>query len=176
MDFRPRGLSVFDKVPHQPQSPDSSRRAAVTYAIPKKPKAVLNGTDFSGDSEYAFGLGLEGKSVKIGQGREISTTFSLEQNMKVELLARLLPRFPVDENGQLRLLVTLDDNGPIEIPFLSVYHGEQWKQGVIQNYTERSLGFMSLERGKHKIKIKAVDDGVVFDQLLIMDAVEAENK
>ncbi len=176
MDFRPRGLSVFDKVPHQPQSPDSSRRAAVTYAIPTKPVVVLNGTDFRGDSEYAFGLGLEGKSVKIGHGGEIAATFSLERNMKVDLFLRLLPRFPVEENNQLRLSVTLDDNGSIEFPFQSVYHDEQWKQGVIQNYTERSLGVMSLERGKHTIRIKAVDDGVVFDQLLIMEAVEAENK
>lgn len=176
MDLRPRGLSMFDKVPHQPQSPDSSRRAAVTYVIPTKPVVVLNGTDFRGDSEYAFGLGLEGKSVKIGQGGEIAATFSLERNMKVDLFLRLLPRFPVEENNQLRLSVTLDDNEPIEIPFQSVYHDEQWKQGVIQNYTERSLGVMSLERGKHTIRIKAVDDGVVFDQLLIMEAVEAENK
>ena len=176
MDFRPRGLSVFDRVPHQSQSPDPSRRAAVTYAIPEKPVTVLDGTDFSGDTEYAYGLGLEGKAVKIGQDGEATATFTLERDMKVELPVRLLPRFPVDEGGQLRLSVTVDDNKPVELSFRSVYHGEQWKQGVIQNYAERSLGVMSLGKGKHKVKVKAVDDGIVFDQILIMEAVGKDNK
>ncbi len=172
MDFQPRKLSVLDKVPRQDQSPDASHRAAVTYAIPDKALKILNGTDFSGDTGRAYGVGLEGKAVKIGQGKAVSATVTFDSDTKAEVLVRVLPHFPIVENGKLRISVSLDGQQLAEVAFQSAYHGELWKEGVIQNYAERSLGKVNFTKGKHRLTVSAIDDGVIFDQVLLMPARE----
>lgn len=168
MDFRPRKLSVFGRVSREGQTPDPSKRAAVTYAIPSTPLCVLNGTDFKGDIQNAYGVGLDGKAVKIIHGATANASFVLNKADSVRLLVRLVPHFPVIENGTLKVSVVVDDSTPVELQFQTVYHGEQWKEGVIQNYAERSLDNLALVHGKHTVTINAIDDGVILDQVIVM--------
>lgn len=168
MDMKPRRLSVFNRVPREGQTPEPSQRAAVTYLIPSSPLAVVNGTDFNGYSSVAYGVGLEGNAVKLAEGHSASANFSIAKPTdNVRLLVRLLPRFPIVENGTVKISISLDNNQETVLDFATVYHNEIWKQGVIQNYAERSLPIQSISAGRHKMVVKALDDGVVLDQVVV---------
>jgi len=187
MDFQPRRLSVFDRVPHTPQLPDPSQRAAVTYIIPDEPLLVINGTDFKSTSvQPAYGLGLQGKAIKLPLGSSATITIQLSpklqtlskqnnaetqspsstSNPSYDFRVRVLPRFPIIENGTLRLRVTIDGK-EFDCPFQTKYHEEQWKQGVLQNYAEYVISTKVSHPDQTVVTLVPLDDGIIFDQIVI---------
>ncbi|MDL2241696.1 glycosyl hydrolase 115 family protein [Bacteroidales bacterium OttesenSCG-928-L03] len=165
MDPAPRKLSTFRKI-----TPENSQ--AIPQPVREKPLFLFNGTDYSssqGSVDWAQGIGYEEKAVQLAEQAGLNFAFSTqehEESVLVEL--RLVPNHPVN-NRQLRVEVSAD-NGTCAIPI--AYHtqgrSEEWKQNVLTNQAVRRFIIpLSGTNTKHTLKIKALDPGVILDQVLI---------
>lgn len=78
-----------------------------------------------------------------------------------------LPTHPLNRNYSVRLGVSVDD-GPIKVvDFRTFGRSEEWKQNVLSNQAERNLELAKLAKGKHKLRVYAIDPGLVLDRMVI---------
>jgi hypothetical protein len=60
------------------------------------------------------------------------------------------------------------DEGPVNIvDFKTVGRSEEWKENVLRNRAERTIQFQHLKKGRHTLKIYAIDPGVILDEIRI---------
>jgi hypothetical protein len=73
------------------------------------------------------------------------------------------------EHG-LRIAVQLDD-GPLQtFDYTTVGRSDEWKQNVLSNMAVRSASFEHLAPGEHRLRVYALDPGVVLDRIdVVMD-------
>lgn len=163
MDFQPRKLPVFNRVPHtttsQPMVADESYLAQ------------WNGADCSkGKPLPWYGLGYEGKAVGIAKGQELD--FELPSKLlgkadSVVIEVRMVPTHPVDGN-QLRFALSLDGGIPVVKTYQTVGRSEQWKVNTLQCQAV-SVITLPLSRLKtHHVCVKALDEGVILDQVRVI--------
>src|SRR5699024_2351042 len=93
MDYRPRRLPVFDKVPEEQLTKPMIQVV--------KPVMTLNGGDLHGEAEVIEGLGYEGKAVEVKKGHKLYFDLDELQGDSVLVEVRLLPTHPV-AGGKLR--------------------------------------------------------------------------
>ena len=78
-----------------------------------------------------------------------------------------LPTHPLNNRYSLRCAVSIDD-GPLQtVDFRTYGRTEEWKQNVLHNQAEQVIRMPRMEKGKHTVKIYAVDPGVILDRILI---------
>jgi len=87
-----------------------------------------------------------------------------------EALIDFLPSFRISPGMQLRVVVTLDDREAIvvEVPGSSGKedeNGPNRKNGVQNNFVRARVALPSHSAGKHILKIRAIDPGIVIDQV-----------
>ena len=76
-----------------------------------------------------------------------------------------LPTLPLNNNYGMRYAVAVD-GGPLSIvDFRTVGRSEEWKQNVLRNRAERKISLPMLAKGKHILKIFAIDPGVMLDEI-----------
>lgn len=76
-----------------------------------------------------------------------------------------LPTHPLNNKFSMRYAVSVDD-GPITIvDFKTVGRSEEWKRNVLSNRASRELPFALLEKGRHTLRLYAVDPGVIVDEI-----------
>ncbi len=68
--------------------------------------------------------------------------------------------------GDLRYQVTLDDQPPVIISLKEKYRSESWKQNVLRGQALKQTP-VKLSKGRHTLKIKALDDHIIFDQWML---------
>lgn len=164
MDFRPRKLSVFNRVERTTATePMKTERSAIR---------VWNAMECtSGNPASCEGLGYEGKAAGINKGDKLTFDFEglksdLVDELKsdsVEVEIRLLPNHPV-EGGKLRISVSLDGTEKT-LSYETQGRSEEWKENVLWNQAVRKVAFPVQKGKKHRLKIKALDEGVVLDQV-----------
>ena len=164
MDMQPRRLAVFGRVPH-----DTTGIAPLTT---EAPLLVMNGSEGEGNGYTPrHGLGYEGKAVEITKGHSIDFVFETPalagetaDSLVVEI--RLLPTHAL-EGKQLRFTLSLDGQESSAINYETYGRSEEWKQNVLRNQAIRRIQ-LPLQKGqKHRISLKALDKGVVVDQVVI---------
>lgn len=167
MDASPRRLPVFDRVkPQQIQ--------AGVLAGYRKPLLVLNGTESvssTGKPVIYEGLGYGEKAAYIEKGS--SVTFSLDKMPKgsIDIELRLLPNHPV--NGEtLRLELTWDDTNKQVVEYQTQGRSEEWKENVLRNQAIRTLSFPIGNARGHTLRLKALDDGVILDQIWVYQTIK----
>lgn len=162
MDYKPRNLAVYLPIPHV-QSADS--------LIAERPYLYKwNALEaMEGDPVVCEGLGYEGKAAGIEKGQSVVFEFGSCPSDAVEIVLHLLPNYPVD-NKDLRVQVVLDGKGTAPISYRTYGRSEEWKLNVLTNRAERSMKLPLSADGKHRLEIKALDEGVVLDQLFVYDA------
>ncbi|PRD51342.1 glycosyl hydrolase 115 family protein [Sphingobacterium gobiense] len=158
MDYKPRNLPVFQRVKEE--------QATVPMVSDVKPHLTLNGTDLQGPSHPVEGLGYEGKAVIVHKGEELYYDLEKIQSDSVFVEVRLLPGHPV-VGSELRFGVALDDTPLQEISYKTVGRSEEWKMNVLRNQAIRKISFPIKGKDKARIKISALDEGVVLDQVLV---------
>jgi hypothetical protein len=163
MDFRPRELAVFDKaVQVKPNQP---------LVQPAKPLLVLNGTDyktFLGQKPLAHGLGYQGSAVSLPKRSSVQFSIVFHQSDSIRIEVALAPNHPAD-GTKIRYTIQLD-NGPVQIiDYATEGRSEEWKQNVLTNHATRTTRHFVDRPGKHVLKIRAVDDGVILDQVKIFN-------
>ncbi len=164
MDMQPRRLAVFGRVTHD--------TTGIAPLATEAPLLVMGGSDGEGNGcTPCHGLGYEGKAVEITKGHSIDFVFETPalagetaDSLVVEI--RLLPNHAL-EGKQLRFTLSLDGQESSAINYETYGRSEEWKQNVLRNQAIRRIQ-LPLQKGqKHHISLKALDEGVVLDQVVI---------
>jgi hypothetical protein len=80
----------------------------------------------------------------------------------------LAPNHPV-EGTKICYSIQID-NGPVQtIDYATQGRSEEWKQNVLTNQAIRTTRHAVGKPGNHIIKITAVDEGVIIDQVKIYE-------
>jgi Glycosyl hydrolase family 115/Gylcosyl hydrolase family 115 C-terminal domain len=162
MDFKPRKLAVYDK--------------AVRTTIDKpliqeaKPLFIFNGTDyktFTGQKPMAHGLGYQRGAVSLAMGSTLYFEFTIAKSDSINIATALAPNHPV-EGTKIRYTIQLDSEPAITVDYATQGRSEEWKQNVLINQAIRTTKHLATRPEKHTIKITAVDEGVVLDQVKIV--------
>lgn len=160
MDFQPRKQPVFNRVPH----------TEATVAMVKDPQYIAkwNATDANGGHLVAwYGLGYEGKAASIVRNQEIGFDFAGKKvkGDSVTIEVRWVPTHPVD--NKLRFTLSLDGGKPVEKEYQTGGRSEQWKVNTLQCQAHVRIQLPIAKMKKHRILIKALDEGLVLDQVCI---------
>lgn len=159
MDFKPRKLPVFDRVERKEAAePMKNDRTAVHQ---------WNGVDGKRGNPLVYdGLGYEGKAAEIEKGDALTFSFGRWKGDALEVEIRLLPNHPV-EGEKLRFSVSLDGATPKVISYETKGRSEEWKLNVLRNQAIRRLELPVSDKKSHELVIKAIDEGVVLDQVML---------
>ena len=160
MDFQPRKQSVFNRVPH----------TEATAAMVKDPQYIArwNATDATvGHPAAWYGLGYEGKAAGIVRNQEIGFGFEGKKvnGDSVTIEVRWVPTHPVD--NKLRFALSLDGGNPVVKEYQTKGRSEQWKVNTLQCQARVRIQLSITKRKKHLLSIKALDDGMVLDQVYL---------
>ncbi|WP_437917953.1 glycosyl hydrolase 115 family protein [Sphingobacterium sp. LRF_L2] len=161
MDYKPRNLAVFGRMVEEKNVNELIADIPLQY--------VFKGSDFQmvkGDVKLIKGLGYQGKALAIKSGKQIGVKFSHTSKDSVEIDIRLLPNHAVD-GKKLRVSVSLDGQSPVEVSYKTEGRSEEWKQNVLRNQAIRRFKLPIKEQRKHELKLTALDEGVILDQVLI---------
>ena len=157
MDHQPRRLPVFEPV---------DRSSVETLMLEDSPGLYKwNGAEYSaGDAVSCEGLGYEEKAVMLEKNKELSFDFGECPGDSVEVEIRLLPNHPI-HGGQLRFSVSIDKKNAQTVSYETQGRSEEWKENVLRNQAIRRVVLPVKKRKKHNLTIKALDEGVVIDQI-----------
>ena len=166
MDFKPRKLPVFNRV--------ERKAAAAPMIADRKAACQWNGADAKkGNAVVCEGLGYEGKAAEIRKGDALTFYFG---NLKTDLLEvdiRLLPNHPV-QGDKLRISVSLDGAEPEVIAYETEGRSEEWKENVLRNQAIRKIVLPVSGKKSHQLVIKALDEGVILDQIMLYEASHSD--
>ena len=159
MDYRPRRLPVFGPV----------KREVAQDALTEGREVLFrwNGNECSRGCYVACeGLGYEGKAVHVKKGTELSFDFRLSGQDSVEVEVCLLPNHPVEGN-RLRFLLSLDGTDSAPVSYETRGRSEEWKENVLRNQAVRRVVLPLGGKRKHRLAVRALDDGVVLDRIML---------
>lgn len=159
MDSQPRELAVFKPVSHQNDT---------TILLKIDPKFQFYGSEynsFTGQKPVENGLGYERKAISLQKGNSVEYHFTANSSA-VKVQVALAPFLPIEGN-KIRFSISIDDASFKTIDFKTFDRNEEWKQNVLRNQSIKTIEFRINNLPKHKITIKAEDEGVVIDQIKI---------
>ncbi|MCD7710151.1 MAG: hypothetical protein LUI04_02185, partial [Porphyromonadaceae bacterium] len=111
-------------------------------------------------------LGYSRQAVVLPAGETLTYTFETAKKGDAAIWVSLLPTYPVN-GGDLRYEISVDDDTPQTVSFKTVGRSEPWKINVLRNLALTSTRHTLTKNKKHIIYIKALDEGVVVDQLML---------
>ena len=161
MDFKPRKLPVFNRV----------ERKAATAPMTADRKAVCqwNAAEAKkGNAIVCEGLGYESKAAEIKKGDALTFSIGNLKTDSVEADIRLLPNHPV-HGDKLRFTVSLDGAEPEVIAYETKGRSEEWKENVLRNQAIRKIVLPVTGKKSHQLVIKALDEGVILDQVMLYE-------
>lgn len=167
MDFQPRKLPVFNRVERSVAAAPMVEERAAVYKWNGADAKKVNNTNVKNESPTMYeGLGYEGKATGIELGDALTFLFDKWQADSVEVEVRLLPNHPV-HGKQLRFSVSLDGSESKVVSYETKGRSEEWKENVLRNQAIRKITLPVDKRKSHKLVIKALDKGVVLDQIML---------
>ncbi|MDE6478764.1 MAG: glycosyl hydrolase 115 family protein [Muribaculaceae bacterium] len=171
MDMRPRDLPVFfaPSLPLTLTERELQRYPTPDVGNPTLPEpgnvVVGNADSFSQVKGSASPVGMLGHSmnaVAMEKGSALIYDFDVKEGGEGVMRVAVIPTHALD-GVDVRFSVSVDGSSPEVFSLKEPFRSERWKQNVMRGQTVRSIP-MSLEPGKHKLEIKALDDNVVIDQ------------
>ena len=156
MDAAPRRLPVFDDV------------CAQLKGEPMDTVIACNACDYAEASEGCRPIQMLGHSmnaVVIPKGGELTFRFEVEQEGIATLITAMIPTQPYD-SGDLRYAVQVDDAAPVIISLKEKFRSESWKQNVLRGQALKETS-VSLSKGWHTLRLKAIDDHIIADQWMM---------
>ena len=174
MNMMPRDLPVFNP-PTLPYLPEKYPGNAGMSFIPMN-QVLERATDFvacnavdhdaaSKGSQPIQMLGHSMNAVSIPKGGELVYHFTTQKEGDAILYTAMIPTQPNDK-GDLRYQVTLDDQPPVVISLKEKYRSEFWKVSVLRGQALKQTP-VKVAKGKHTLKIKALDDHIIMDQWML---------
>jgi hypothetical protein len=110
-------------------------------------------------------LGHSMNAVAIPKGGELTFRFNVEKEGNATLLTAMIPTQPYDK-GDLRYAVQMDDAAPVIISLKEKFRSESWKQNVLTGQALKATS-ISLSKGWHTLRLKAIDDHIIADQWMM---------
>ena len=170
MDYQPRGLTVFQRVKHITDT---------LTLLPNEKKIVINArsyTTISGKYTTINGLGCSGNAIYLSKNCNI--TYSLKELVKLEKQAsnadiairievRLVPTHAV-EGKSLTFSVVLGKNVPLQFNYETAEFSPEWKENVLRSQAIKTINLKLSDLTDDKLKINAIDEGIVIDQIVIL--------
>lgn len=159
MDHQPRRLPVFEPVD----------RSVAIEPMKKERTAIRcwSATECTkGDFIPCEGLGYEGKAAVIPKEKKIMFELPECPSDSVEVEIRLLPSHPV-EGTQLRFTIISGKKETSPIHYETQGRSEEWKENVLRNQAIRRVILPTRKHKTNKLVIKALDEGVILDQVSI---------
>ncbi len=169
MSSNPRGLTVFQPVPHQQSAAPLPQEPATVKTFYG---ASYDASTFAGSSVLAPVLGL-GTSIRaMPLPREHSLTYKFKHNYLRKRVAtielHMLPTHPID--AQQRFTISLDGSAPLTYTYNTQGRSEEWKQNVLRGYAVVTARIQVFKpSGEHQLVVTALDDGVVIDEILVLE-------
>ena len=71
------------------------------------------------------------------------------------------------DEKQLRFTLSVDKSAPQTVSYETKGRSEEWKENVLRNQAIRKVKLPVSKRKSHKLVIKALDEGVVLDQIML---------
>ncbi|MBN1925561.1 MAG: glycosyl hydrolase 115 family protein [Prolixibacteraceae bacterium] len=161
MDFKPRRLAVYDKV--------ERRIAEKPLVDEKKPLYLFNGNEYSsyqGKQPLENGLGYNRGAISLQKWSSVVFEFENSDADSVVAEVALAPFHPVEGN-QIRYSISLNDETEQVVDYHTEGRSEEWKQNVLRNQAIRLTSHKIIKPGIQQICIKALDEGVIIDQVKI---------
>ena len=163
MDFRPRRLAVFDRVPQVKAETGLVRQESILY--------LFNGADFNsvvGEQPILHGLGYQSKAVNVLPNSSLTFHFETSNTDSLKITVALVPNHPI--NGrQIRYSIALNDEKPQVFDYRTEGRSEEWKENVLTNQATRTSIHLPVKSGKQTLYITALDEGVMVDQIKIQN-------
>ncbi|MET0980538.1 MAG: glycosyl hydrolase 115 family protein [Telluria sp.] len=130
----------------QPGLGSSGQAMRARLALPSRKAAALNG---AAPLEYRFQTPSEGGAT---------------------LRFVAVPVHALTSENRLRIAVQFDD-GPLEVvDYTTVGRSDEWKQNVLSNMAVRTTSVAQMKPGVHRLRVYALDPGVVLDRIdVVMD-------
>ena len=148
MDFKPRKLPVFNRV--------ERNAATAPMTADRKAACQWNGAEAK-----------KGNAI-VCEGDALTFSFGNLKTDSVEVDIRLLPNHPV-HGDKLRFSVSLDGAEPEVIAYETKGRSEEWKENVLRNQAIRKIVLPVPGRKSHQLVIKALDEGVILDQVMLYE-------
>lgn len=179
MDNAPRDLPVFNP-PLVPFIPLPDAQLSALYSDSKE-GAPCSWPD-TNDSTYiamnacnytTAGAGIEPiqmlghsmNAVAVPKGQWLEYAFTTTCEGKAMLTTALIPT-QANDKGDIRYSVSIDGATPIVYSLKEPYRSERWKENVLRGQSRRTSAIW-LGKGKHTLRIKALDNHIIVDQWLI---------
>lgn len=160
MDAAPRQLPVFEDVCGR-LSDDEAFHGIVRNACDYTPSPLT-----SHPSPLIIPmLGHSMQAVSLPKGGITTYRFNVEEARNYTVRTALIPTHPND-NGDLRFSVSIDNQEPVIYSLKEPFRSERWKLNVLNGQTVRDTK-KHLSKGSHTLTIRALDDHVVMDQIII---------
>lgn len=110
-------------------------------------------------------LGHSMNAVPLPKDEWVSYSFQTEKEGDYALRITLIPTQPLDK-GDIRFSVSIDDGEERVFSLKEAYRSEQWKLNVLRGQTVRTIN-AKLSAGKHNVVVKALDEHIILDQLML---------
>lgn len=162
MNYRPRNLAVFQKLPHT--QADSPLMPDVT------PLCLFDGKDFAhatGAQPVAYGMGYQRGAVSVPQHTTLTYQLNVEGNDSIVVELALAPNHPVEGN-MIRYAIQVDGDHKQVVDYATKGRSEEWKENVLTNQARRkTTHLLNPSKKQAELKITALDEGVVIDQIRV---------
>ena len=158
MSSAPRQLPVFGQV-RPTLATDSA--TAETYVS----RNACQWTSATAGCQPIGMLGHSGRAVAIPKGGETVYEFETLQDGAATLYTAMIPTQPNDK-GDLRYTVQIDNEPAQTISLKEKYRSESWKLNVLRGQALK-LTPVRLSKGRHTLRIRALDDHVIVDQWML---------
>ncbi|MCM1163890.1 MAG: hypothetical protein NC339_06560 [Muribaculaceae bacterium] len=170
MDMCPRELP-WSSAPVLPTKGDSFEPSdTLSRQLKNDPVLTWKACNFSdSDGEYRRieMLGHSGQSIELSKGSSLIYHFQLNEAIESpKLITAMIPTQPND-GGRLRYSISIDGGEPVEFDLKEQFRSEQWKLNVLRGQARRDLLLPTLPPGSHTVVLKALDNHIVADQLMI---------
>lgn len=162
MDAAPRQLPVFEDVCGRLLD-DEPFDGVVRNAYDYQSSSPLSLEKAGGGCIQMLGHSMN--AVSIPKGGELVYHFTTQKEGEAILYTAMVPTQPNDK-GDLRYSVQIDNAEPVIISLKEKYRSEFWKVSVLRGQALKKTP-VSVSKGQHTLKIKALDDHIIVDQWMI---------
>ncbi|WP_291910121.1 glycosyl hydrolase 115 family protein [Chitinophaga sp. CB10] len=169
---QPRDLPVFE-APQLPAAPNGLKdvRNARPESLPAPDLKGVVATNAAGYTKSTGAvrviqsLGHSMQAVALPKGGSLEYSFETDMEGPAVLRTAVIPTQPNDK-GDIRFSVQIDDEAPQVCSFKEPYRSAGWKENVLRGQAVKVTRH-PLSKGKHTLRITALDNHVVVDQWMI---------
>jgi hypothetical protein len=129
----------------------------------------------SPDWEKVPGLGSRDEALRskldlpsrkdLSGAAPLTYDFATDELSDAKLKIVAIPVHPLTSENDLRLAVQLDDTPVQAVDYKTFDRSDEWKHNVLTNTAVRTIRVSQLAKGKHRLKVYALDPGLVLDRI-----------